>query len=165
MKEDDDITNKLLKDAAPKKNKGGRPSSFKPEFCEKATMSCLLGATNEELAEKVFKVGLRTLETWIATKPEFQRAILAGREEADNEVAKSLYRRAIGYTHPAVKIFMDKGKPVIVNYTEIYPPSEIAMFWWLKNRQRDKWKERTDIELAANEITVTIGGKKIEPKR
>jgi hypothetical protein len=37
---------------------------------------------------------------------------------------------------------------------KIYPPDTVAAIFWLKNRQRDKWKDKTETELS--------GGVKVE---
>ena len=119
----------------------GRPTDYREEYAEQARKLCLLGATNEGLA-KAFDVVVSTIDLWIATHPEFSGAVKAGREMADADVAASLYHRAKGYSHPAVKIFLHEGKPVTVEYEEHYPPDTAAAFIWLKNRRRQNWKNQ-----------------------
>jgi DNA-binding XRE family transcriptional regulator len=133
--------------------KNGRPTKYKPEYDQLATNYCLLGATNEDLA-KYFEVSHQTINTWFTEHPSFLDAIKKGREDADANVAKSLYQRALGYSHKAKKIFADakSGEVVEVEYTEQYPPEVAAAIFWLKNRQRDKWRDKTHVE---NEVKVT----------
>jgi hypothetical protein len=57
---------------------GGRPTVYKPDNAEIALKACILGATNETLAER-FKVSRRTIDSWIATIPEFSDAVRRGR--------------------------------------------------------------------------------------
>ena len=121
------------------RSNAGRPTKYDPAYCEQARKLCLLGFTNDQLA-KFFEVATSTIELWIKTHPEFSGAIKAGGVNADAEVAASLYHRAIGYSHEAVKIFNDQGSPLVVPYTEHYPPETAAAFIWLKNRQR--WRDR-----------------------
>jgi hypothetical protein len=61
----------------------------------------------------------------------------------------SLYKRATGYSFESVKIFLPAGsrKPVIVPYVEHVPPDPASMIFWLKNRQRARWKDRHDLEV------------------
>ena len=68
--------------------------------------------------------------------------------EADAHVAEALYRRACGYSHPAVKIFMPAGasEPVYAPYTEHYPPDANAALRWLMNRQPERWRDRRNME-------------------
>jgi hypothetical protein len=66
-----------------------------------------------------------------------------GREIADNAVTRSLYQRATGYDHKAVKVFLrkDDGEPVHATYVEHCPPDVTACIFWLKNRQRVLWRD------------------------
>lgn len=127
--------------------KTGRPSSFKPEFVEQAKKLCALGATDVELAD-FFKVSINTIGNWKAQHPDFLGALKLGKEAADERVSTSLYQRAMGYTHEAVKIFMPAGakKPVLVPYREHVPPDTTAMIFWLKNRRPAEWRERSHVE-------------------
>ena len=74
----------------------GRPTRFEPEMCEQAHNYCLLGATNDELAE-FFDVSPSTIDRWIAERADFRDAVRSGRVAADARVARGLYARAIGY--------------------------------------------------------------------
>lgn len=151
--------------AQPKKPRG-RPSKYRPEFPELATKFCLLGATNEELA-KVFEVDCGTIELWLRNKPEFLSSVKKGRELADAEVARALYRKATGtWTQPAVKIAtkietLPDGTVVksehIVPYVEHFPPDTAAAFIWLKNRQPAKWRDKKEIhETSERKEQVTV---------
>jgi hypothetical protein len=128
------------------KRRPGRPSKYKPEFAERVTDYCLLGATNQELAG-IFKVRDTTIPEWIDRYPEFAEAIKKGREIADANVAKALYRRAIGWIQPAVKIVADAktGAEHVVHYEEHFPPDTAAAFIWLKNRQPHRWRDKKEV--------------------
>ncbi len=66
---------------------------------------------------------------------------------ADATVAEKLFKRATGYEHLAVKISANpNGDEHVTEYVERYPPDTTACIFWLKNRQRDKWRDRQDIE-------------------
>lgn len=123
--------------------KTGRPSKFKPEYVDLARKFCLLGATGADLA-RMFEVGTTAIDVWIKEKPDFAAAVKEGRLEADAKVAASLFHRATGYSHPAVKIFLHEGKPVEVPYTEHYPPDATSMIFWLKNRRPDLWRDKIE---------------------
>lgn len=126
-------------------SKGGRPSKYKPEFAGQAEKLCELGATDEELA-RFFGVEARTIYRWQAQHEEFCRSLKAGKEAADDRVERSLYHKAVGYKHDAVKIFMPAGakEPVYAPYTEHVPPDTTAAIFWLKNRRKEDWRDRHD---------------------
>lgn len=123
----------------------GRPSKYKPEMIEQAQKLCALGATDKDVAD-FFGVTDRTLYRWQLEYPEFCKALKLGKEAPDDRVERSLFHRATGYTHKAVKIFADPktGAQHIVEYDEHYPPDTTAMIFWLKNRRPDLWRDRVE---------------------
>lgn len=129
----------------------GRPSKYDAAYAEQARKLCLLGATDEELAD-FFSVDVASIYRWKNDHPKFCDAIKAGKLKADAEVADKLYHRAKGYSHEAVKIFMPGGssEPVYAPYTEHYPPDTAAAFIWLKNRQGGKWRDKTEVQITGD---------------
>ncbi|HEX5321485.1 MAG TPA: helix-turn-helix domain-containing protein [Stellaceae bacterium] len=127
----------------------GRPSAYRQEYADQARKLALLGATNDDLAS-FFGVSPATIDRWIAAHDELRGALKSGRDEADAKVARRLFSRACGYSHPAVKIVADAktGSEHIVPYTEHYPPDTTACIFWLKNRQPAKWRDRHEHEHA-----------------
>jgi len=127
----------------------GRPSAYKPEYCEQAYKLCLLGATDKEMAD-FFRVSEVTVNAWKKAHPDFLKSITRGKTIADANVAEKLYHRALGYSHDAVKIFMPAGadKPVYAPYTERFPPDTPAASLWLRNRQGGKWRDKQDHEVS-----------------
>lgn len=143
----------------------GRPTEYKPEYCVQVEKLCKLGATDKEIAD-FFEVTEQTINNWKSDFPEFFESIKKGKIVADAEIASSLYHRAKGYSHDAVKIFpsggeSDDGKgnkvkgPLIVPYVEHYPPDTVAAIFWLKNRQKDKWRDKQEVDVRTPEgVTV-----------
>jgi len=123
----------------------GRPREFKPEFIEQGRKLAEMGATDREIAD-FFGVRERTIYRWQHDFPEFCHALKLGKDVADDRVEKSLYRRAIGYTHDAVKILQFQGQEVIVPYEEHHAPDTTACIFWLKNRRRADWRDKVDHE-------------------
>lgn len=126
------------------KGPGGRPTKFKPEYCELAYNYCLLGATDAKLAQ-FFDVSEQTINTWKSEHPQFLESLKKGKEQADAIVAQSLFKRATGYEHDAVKIFNDQGSPMVVDYVERFPPDTTAAIFWLKNRQPALWRDKQEL--------------------
>lgn len=132
-------------------SKRGRPTSYKAAFAGQAYKLCLLGATDADLA-RFFDVSATTIDNWKLAHPDFVGSLKAGKEEADAKVAKSLFRRALGYSHPAVKIITvprgnnDGSDVEQIPYTERYAPDTTAAIFWLKNRRPDVWRDRQAVE-------------------
>lgn len=128
-----------------------RPTSYLEAYAPQAYRLCLLGATDKEVAE-FFGVTERTVNQWKRSYPEFLQSLKRGKEDADANVAKSLYRRALGYSHPAVKIFWDPKTDTekVIPYTERYAPDTTACIFWLKNRRPAEWRDRVPEAAAAD---------------
>ena len=114
--------------------KRGPASGFKPEYCKLARKFCILGATNEQLAE-FFEVALSTIGAWLVQFPEFKQAVYQGRAVADADVAESLYGRATGYDRKVEKIVATAEGPEVMSYTRHYEADTAACIFWLRNRQ------------------------------
>ena len=131
----------MRKKAPAQKKKRGRPTDYKPEFCEQASRGCMLGSTNEALGT-LLGVKVTTIKRWMQIYPDFKAAIKKGREIADQDVAISLYKRAVGYSHPDVHISNYLGEVTITKIVKHYPPDTAAAFIWLKNRRPDLWRDK-----------------------
>ena len=115
----------------------------------------LLGISAERIGE-FFGVTRECIYLWNRKYPSFALAWREGKLDADSRVADALYKRACGYSHPAVKIFNTPGGPVTVDYIEHYPPDTQAASLWLRNRQPELWKEK---------VETTISGDRNNPLR
>lgn len=155
------------KKEAPKK-KRGRPTAYKPEYAKIAYRCCLLGDTNEILAKR-FGVSKSSITKWISENKEFSTALKKGRELADQHVTESLYKRAVGYSHPDLHISTYLGKVTKTKIMKHYPPDVAAAFIWLKNRRPDQWKEKpehgADGENKPLPVSVTIVAKDASIKK
>lgn len=129
----------------PERRSVGRPTLFRDEYVEQAYKLCLLGATDAELAD-FFEVCERTINTWKEDYPEFLQSLKAGKASADAAVAESLYKRAVGYSHPDVHVSNYQGEITVTPLTKHYPPDTGAAFIWLKNRQPHKWKDKVEVK-------------------
>lgn len=108
---------------------------------------CLLGASNNDLC-KMLNIAQSTFHRWRKEKPGFERAIRLGKEQADARVAKSLFQRAVGYTHKETKIATHLGTITDrEDFDKHYPPDVKAIEMWLTNRDPERWKniQRTEL--------------------
>ncbi len=136
----------------PKKNgppKAGRPSKYKKEYPSQAYKLCLLGAIDQELAD-FFEVNVDTINEWKKKFVEFSVSIKKGKRLADAEVADKLYQRATGYEHSDLDIKVVNHKIVKTTITKHYPPDTTAGIFWLKNRQKEKWRDKIETGFTDN---------------
>lgn len=133
--------------------KVGRPTDFRLEFIDQAKKLCRLGATDMDLAD-FFEVDESTITRWKKAHPEFCTSLKEGKMLADAEVADSLYHRAKGYEHEAVKMFLVDGQVIEHTYIERYPPDTTACIFWLKNRKPDVWREKSVVQQVGNDVAI-----------
>ena len=136
-------------------NNGGRKSCYKEVYNELAYKYCLLGATDKILAN-FFDVSEVTINAWKNKHPEFLKSIRAGKEIADMEVVKSFFENAKGFVAKSkkamkVKVWNKEAQRLVdevmmIEETIQYAPNTQAGIFWLKNRQPDKWKDKTEVE-------------------
>ena len=128
----------------------GRPSKYKPDYAEQAIKLCMLGMTDAEMAS-FFEVSESTLNLWKDAHPEFSESIKKGKAFSDADVASRLFHRAMGYDHPEDDIRVVSGEIVITPTVKHYPPDTTAAIFWLKNRQREKWRDKVDTEVTGKD--------------
>jgi len=118
----------------------GRPTSFKPEFVEKARTLCQAGLTDLELAD-FFGVSAATITNWKHQDSAFLGTLKNAKDISDERVERSLYHRAVGYSFDAEEIFQYQGEIVRAKVRKHMPPDTTAMIFWLKNRRKDTWRD------------------------
>lgn len=103
------------------------------------------GKTNQEISD-ILGIDIATFYRW-QQKPEVREAIKKAKEEPDDRVERSLFERAIGYSHPEEKVhFLSDGEVVTYQTRRHYPPDTAAAFIWLKNRRPERWRDKTEIQ-------------------
>lgn len=129
----------------------GRPSEYNPEYVSKVLEMAERGATDVEIAD-YFDVSVRTLYRWKAEHEDFRQALKVAKDVADERVERSLYQRALGFEHDAVKIFVNKeGDVTKVPYREIVAPDTTACIFWLKNRKKAEWRDKVETEVTGKD--------------
>jgi hypothetical protein len=106
----------------------GRPTKYDPAKNEEVTRLCLLGCTDDELAE-FLGIDRSTFYDWKKRHEEFNDAIWLGKQGADSLVAESLFRSAKAGDVGAAK-------------------------HWLNNRRPRDWRDKTEtkVTIAAEQV-------------
>jgi hypothetical protein len=116
-------------------------SKYQEDYAKQAYKLCLLGATDNELAN-FFDVSEQTINNWKADHPVFFESLKKGKIAADAQVAESLYNRATGYTCKDTHVSNFQGAITLTELDKHYPPDVVAAIFWLKNRQSDNWRDK-----------------------
>ena len=95
---------------------------------------------------------------------DFSDALKKGKEVADIEVENALFKRAIGYKYKEVikevKEIDGKKSTYVKEVIKEIPGDVGAQIFWLKNRKSSKWKDKQDIDIQDNNVSITINGVK-----
>jgi len=146
-----------------------RPSKFDTLNLDQVRKIAAKGWTDAEMAD-FFNVAQSTWYKWKVDHEEFSEALKGWKKEADERVERSLYERAIGYSHTDTKFATHEGRITDEReYIKHYAPDTTAAIFWLKNRQPEDWKDKREHEMTGAEgqpliptLNVTIGGTKSE---
>ena len=142
-------TDCLPKDNTPRK-KRGRPSKYNTINLEQVERVAGLGFDDVEIAT-ILGISERTLNVY-KSKPEFLQSLKRGKSKTDHDVTRNLFKRAIGYSYEE-KTKERKGDKVMLTkiVTKEVIPDVTAQIFWLKNRRKDLWRERQEIDLTLKE--------------
>lgn len=117
--------------------------------------------------EQIFKnlgISRDTFYKYKEKYADFSDAIKKGKEVADIEVENALFKRAIGYKYKEVikevKEIDGKKSTYVKEIIKEMPGDVVAQIFWLKNRKSSKWKDKQDIDIEDNNVSITINGVK-----
>lgn len=130
----------------------GAPTKYDPKYNKLARKLCVLGATDDDLAD-FFEVHVDTINEWKKKHPAFSESLKKGKRVADANVAYRLYQRALGYEHDdeEIKVVTAPGqhagsKVERVKVRKYYPPDTTAAIFFLKNRYPERWRDKQEVE-------------------
>lgn len=144
-----------MSDSAKVPKKMGRPPKFNDRFVARALELAAKGATEEQMA-KALSVSVPAIAMWKAGNPSFLDALKNAKNIADQMVVATLFQRACGYNHRDIKFFCTDGVIVSQEYDKHVPPDVTACIFWLKNRQRKKWRDVNRDDVPTGNVTIQM---------
>ena len=135
------------KTKAPKKNKGGRPTDYKPEYARMAQL-CIedSGFSMYKLA-KLFNVTRSTIYRWLEIEKEFSDGVEKGRTVWDGQkIHISLVKRAVGFSYSETTKEPDNNGTMktVKKVRKYFPPDVAAIKHWQVNRDPVRWKDKSE---------------------
>lgn len=129
---------------------------FLPDYLTEVKAIAMRGISDRDMARS-FGVSFSTFKKWKKTYPSFRSAIDKGRTNADAEVVAALFKRATGkFKLRETRIIKYKDDYETLDIDVHYPPDTDAIKYWLNNRKREHWQQRSAVEQSGP------GGKPIE---
>lgn len=117
------------------------------------------GLTDEQIAKNI-GISARTYYEWMTRYPQILQALKKGKAPVDFQVENALLKSAVGFSVTLKKPVRvrDANGAEHIEYAEeeiFVAPSTAAQIFWLKNRKKDRWKDKPEISEAvgqANEL-------------
>lgn len=110
------------------------------------------GLTDAEVAKNKLGICRTTFYKWLKECPEMRQAVNEGKAPVDDMVEDALLKRALGYEATEGRINEDGSKVMIKKHI---PSDTTALIFWLKNRRRDRWRDKWEMEVTG-ELPVVI---------
>ena len=106
------------------------------------------GLTDEQIAQNI-GISRDTLYAWKKKYPDISDTLKRGKEVVDRQVENALLKRALGYEYEEVKEKYEGNVMTerTVTKKEVVP-DVTAQIFWLKNRKREAWADRQNIEIS-----------------
>lgn len=123
----------------------GRPPKWPKIDLDRVTQFAESGMTNLQIAVAL-GVSEDTVYDWKLNWVDFSEALKRGKTNPDDEIERSLFERARGYSHVEEKVFCTDGVVTKEKVIKHYPPDPVSGIFWLCNRRKDKWRHVSHIE-------------------
>lgn len=136
------------------KNKGGRPPKLTPFKIQKTKELIEEGKNNKEIAE-ILNVTTTTLNNWKSMSEQFLTTYNEAKHNLNEAVRSSLFSKATGYTIEKRKVIIDDTGKKRTEIEEVYyPPDTQAQQFWLKNKDPENFKDKTEQHITGNVASV-----------
>jgi hypothetical protein len=144
----------------------GRPPEYRSEMCE----TVLTGAREGQIGAGTIKaiaaylgIGYATVYEWMGKYPDFAEAVTRARGITDEDVVSALRNRSIGYTMTLNEQRVTKDGGVVDLAKDVHVPGDTAAaVFWLRNRNRKDWSDKTEITITGNfadQVEAYLAGK------
>lgn len=112
------------------------------------------GLTNEQISKNM-GISRETLNQWKKRFSGISDALKSGKEVVDRQVENALFKTATGFYYDEETV-TNQGEVVTVR--KYSKPNTTAQIYWLKNRKRDVWTDKQEVQLEANVSTSKLDG-------
>lgn len=106
------------------------------------------GLIDEQIATNV-GVSYSTFKEWKKRFPDFSAALKKGKDVVDREVENALYKSAVGFIYEEEAV-TNAGD--VVRVKKYSKPNTTAQIFWLKNRKRNQWTDKSEVEVSGTVV-------------
>ena len=106
------------------------------------------GLIDEQIATNI-GVSYSTFKEWKKKFPDFSAALKKGKDVVDREVENALYKSALGFIYEEETVTNAGDVVLVKKYSK---PNTTAQIFWLKNRKRNQWTDKSEVEVAGTVV-------------
>lgn len=106
------------------------------------------GLIDEQIATNI-GVSYSTFRDWKKKFPALSAALKKGKDVVDREVENALYKSAIGFIYEEETVTNAGDVVLVKKYSK---PNTTAQIFWLKNRKRNQWTDKSEVEVAGTVV-------------
>lgn len=106
------------------------------------------GLIDEQIAINI-GVSYSTFRDWKKKFPALSAALKKGKDVVDREVENALYKSAIGFIYEEETVTNAGDVVLVKKYSK---PNTTAQIFWLKNRKRNQWTDKSEVEVAGTVV-------------
>lgn len=101
------------------------------------------GLFDEQIAENI-GIKRQTLYNWRMKHSDIFDALKVNKDVADRHVENAMFNNAVGFEYEE-EMVTNAGEVVTVK--KYSKPNVTAQIFWLKNRKKDEWRDKTEQEV------------------
>ena len=101
------------------------------------------GLIDEQIAQNM-GISYSTFKDWKKKFSDFSAVLKRGKEVVDRQVENALLKTAIGYVYEEETVTNTGDVVVVKKYSK---PNTTAQIFWLKNRKRNQWTDKSEVEV------------------
>lgn len=106
------------------------------------------GLIDEQIAKNI-GVSYSTFKEWKKRFPDFSAALKKGKDVVDREVENALFKSAVGFIYEEEAV-TNAGD--VVRVKKYSKPNTTAQIFWLKNRKRNQWTDKSEVEVSGTVV-------------
>ena len=106
------------------------------------------GLIDEQIATNI-GVSYSTFRDWKKKFPALSAALKNGKEVVDRQVENALFKSAVGFIYEEETVTNAGNVVLVKKYSK---PNTTAQIFWLKNRKRNQWTDKSEVEVAGTVV-------------
>lgn len=111
------------------------------------------GLIDEQIAKNM-GVAYSTFKDWKKRFPDLSDVLKRSKEVVDREVENALFESAKGFVYEEETVTNTGEVVTVKKYSK---PNVTAQIFWLKNRKRNEWRDKQEIEQTTRTIDIKVG--------